>query len=160
PGPVVGGVRADCVFPGHGVAVGAHLEKQPLCRAEAEADRLAATGIGADHLAFGHRPRLARPDFLCPFGRSGQSARALGRSERPDRPLGDEPGPALGRASVGFAAARCQALPWAKRREISGAWQRGAAAIDAWSQREIFGPQVTLEVLDVTEGPDETVVST
>jgi len=61
---------------------------------------------------------------------------------------------------VGFAAARCQALPWPKRREISGAWQRGAAAIDAWSQREIFDPQVTLEALDMTEGPDETVVST
>src|SRR5262245_3543630 len=37
---------------------------------------------------------------------------------------------------------------------------RGAAAIEEWSKREIFDPQVTLEVLDVAEGDGETIVTT
>src|SRR5260370_38399367 len=37
---------------------------------------------------------------------------------------------------------------------------RGAAAIKAWSDREIFDAQVTLEVLDVGDNDGETVVTT
>jgi hypothetical protein len=37
---------------------------------------------------------------------------------------------------------------------------RGGAAIKAWSDREIFDAQVTLEVLDVAERDGETVVTT
>jgi SnoaL-like domain len=37
---------------------------------------------------------------------------------------------------------------------------RGRAAIRAWSDREIFDAQVTLEVLDVAERDGETVVTT
>src|SRR6266702_2590779 len=36
---------------------------------------------------------------------------------------------------------------------------RGAAAIKAWSDREIFDAQVTLEVIDVAERDGETVVT-
>jgi SnoaL-like domain len=37
---------------------------------------------------------------------------------------------------------------------------RGLAAIKEWSDREIFAPQVTLEVIDVVERDSETVVTT
>jgi SnoaL-like domain len=37
---------------------------------------------------------------------------------------------------------------------------RGAAAIKAWSDREIFDAQVTLEVIEVAAGDGETVVTT
>jgi SnoaL-like domain len=37
---------------------------------------------------------------------------------------------------------------------------RGLAAIKEWSDREIFAPQVTLEVIDVVEHDGETVVAT
>ena len=37
---------------------------------------------------------------------------------------------------------------------------RGLAAIEAWSAREIFDAQVTLEVIDVVERDGETVVTT
>src|SRR5258708_762862 len=37
---------------------------------------------------------------------------------------------------------------------------RGAAAIKAWSDREIFDAQVTLEVLDVANRGGETIVTT
>ena len=37
---------------------------------------------------------------------------------------------------------------------------RGPAAIKAWSDREIFDAQVTLEVLDVIDRDGETVVTT
>jgi hypothetical protein len=37
---------------------------------------------------------------------------------------------------------------------------RGRAAIKAWSDREIFDAQVTLEVIDVAERDRETVVTT
>jgi hypothetical protein len=37
---------------------------------------------------------------------------------------------------------------------------RGVAAIKAWSDREIFDVQVTLEVLDVADRDGETVVTT
>ena len=37
---------------------------------------------------------------------------------------------------------------------------RGPAAIKAWSDREIFDAQVTLEVLDVADHDGETVITT
>ena len=37
---------------------------------------------------------------------------------------------------------------------------RGRAAIKAWSDREIFAAQVTLEVIDVADRDGETVVTT
>src|SRR5437660_7749575 len=37
---------------------------------------------------------------------------------------------------------------------------RGPAAIKAWSDREIFDAQVTLEVLDVADRDGETIVTT
>jgi hypothetical protein len=37
---------------------------------------------------------------------------------------------------------------------------RGRAAIKAWSDREIFGARVTLEVIDVADRDGETVVTT
>src|SRR5262245_39276630 len=37
---------------------------------------------------------------------------------------------------------------------------RGPAAIKAWSDREVFAPRVTLEVLDVADRDGETVVTT
>lgn len=37
---------------------------------------------------------------------------------------------------------------------------RGRAAIKAWSDREIFEAQVTLEVLDVADRDDETLITT
>jgi ketosteroid isomerase-like protein len=37
---------------------------------------------------------------------------------------------------------------------------RGRAAIKAWSDREVFAPLVTLEVIDVAERGGETIVTT
>jgi hypothetical protein len=37
---------------------------------------------------------------------------------------------------------------------------RGLATIKAWSDREVFAPQVTLEVIDVADRDGETVVTT
>ena len=37
---------------------------------------------------------------------------------------------------------------------------KGAAAIREWSDREVFAPLVTLEVLDVTDSDGRTVVTT
>jgi hypothetical protein len=37
---------------------------------------------------------------------------------------------------------------------------RGAAAIKDWSEREVFGPRVTLDVIGVADRAGETVVTT